>query len=101
MTSTSDRMKRKDGNHGSGNRIEDERDASLPISTTRHNFHGLEKVTSDYRCFVCGAVFSTDEDRKQHLEKEADGKLQEDSTKEDMNVAKVQEELNESHAHRV
>jgi len=39
----------------------------------------IPKVTGDFQCFVCGAIFSTDEDRKQHLEKEAHGQLREDS----------------------
>jgi len=59
------------------------------------------KVAADFQCFVCGAVFTTDQDRKQHLEKEAHGVLHEDSTEEDTETAERQEELNESHAHRV
>jgi hypothetical protein len=31
----------------------------------------LKKLASDFQCSVCGAIFTTDEDRKQHLEKEA------------------------------
>ena len=39
----------------------------------------IPKISADFQCFVCGAIFSTDEDRKQHLEKEAHGQLREDS----------------------
>ncbi len=35
----------------------------------------ISKVTGDFQCFVCGAIFTTDEDRKQHLEKETHGQL--------------------------
>lgn len=59
------------------------------------------KVAADFQCFVCGAVFTTDQDRKQHLEKEAHGVLHEDSTEEDNETAERQEELNESHGHRI
>ena len=38
----------------------------------------ISKVTGDFQCFVCGAIFTTDEDRKQHLEKEAHGQLRDD-----------------------
>ncbi|MEO9362618.1 MAG: hypothetical protein ABI348_01840 [Nitrososphaera sp.] len=62
--------------------------------------HG-NKVAADFQCFVCGAVFTTDQDRKQHLEKEAHGVLHEDSTEEDTETAERQEELNESHDHRI
>ena len=43
----------------------------------------LEKLASDFQCSVCGAIFTTDEDRKQHLEKEAHGILHEGTTKKD------------------
>ncbi|MDQ5869795.1 MAG: hypothetical protein M3530_08735 [Thermoproteota archaeon] len=41
----------------------------------------LKKLSSDFQCSVCGAIFTTDEDRKQHLEKEAHGILHEGTTK--------------------
>ena len=31
----------------------------------------IPNISADFQCFVCGAIFTTDEDRKQHLEKEA------------------------------
>ena len=43
----------------------------------KNNEHGgsfkadLPKSTADFQCSVCGAIFTTDQDRKQHLEKEA------------------------------
>ena len=42
-----------------------------------------------------------DEDRKQHLEKEAHDQLHDDETPEDIEIAKKQEELNESHPHHI
>ena len=30
----------------------------------------IERMSSDFQCFVCGAIFTTHEDRKQHQEKE-------------------------------
>jgi uncharacterized C2H2 Zn-finger protein len=35
----------------------------------------IRKIFADFQCFVCGVIFTTDEDRKQHLEKEAHGQL--------------------------
>jgi hypothetical protein len=28
-----------------------------------------KKITADFQCFVCGAIFTSEEDRRQHLEK--------------------------------
>lgn len=61
----------------------------------------LEKVASDFMCYVCGAVFNTDEDRRQHLEKEMHGKVREETTPEEMETARHQEEVNETHHHIV
>jgi uncharacterized C2H2 Zn-finger protein len=61
----------------------------------------LPKSTADFQCSVCGVIFTTDQDRKQHLEKEAHDELHEDMTPEEMEIAKEQEELNESHPHHV
>jgi hypothetical protein len=57
----------------------------------------LEKVTSDFQCFVCGAVFTTDEDRRQHLEKEMHGAAHEGTTRKDVEIAKKQTELSENY----
>ena len=32
-----------------------------------------KKITADFQCFVCGAIFTSEEDRRQHLEKEMHG----------------------------
>jgi uncharacterized C2H2 Zn-finger protein len=61
----------------------------------------ISRSTADFQCAVCGAIFSTDQDRKQHLEKEAHGELREDTTPEEMEIAKEQEELDESHPHHI
>ncbi len=53
----------------------------------------LEKITSDFQCFVCGAVFTTDQDRRQHLEKEMHGKVYDEIKKKDKETAKKQTEL--------
>jgi uncharacterized C2H2 Zn-finger protein len=62
---------------------------------------GFTKIDADFQCSICGAIFTTDEDRKQHLEKEAHGELHKDTTPEEMETAKEQEEYNESHQHRI
>jgi len=53
----------------------------------------------DFQCSVCGAIFTTDEDRKQHLEKEAHGILHEGTIKKDKEIAKIQDEENETYSH--
>lgn len=30
----------------------------------------LARISSNFQCFICGAIFTTQEDRKQHLQKE-------------------------------
>ena len=61
----------------------------------------ISKITADFQCSVCGAIFTTDEDRKQHLEKEGHGQVRDDETSEDMEIAEKQEELDESHPHHL
>jgi uncharacterized C2H2 Zn-finger protein len=61
----------------------------------------LTTLASDFQCSVCGAIFTTDEDRKQHMEKEAHGELHEGITQKEMNMANKQEELNESRYHHI
>jgi hypothetical protein len=53
----------------------------------------LEKVASDFICHVCGAIFTTEQDRRQHLEKE----MHYATSKKDAEVAKEQTELSEKH----
>jgi hypothetical protein len=55
-------------------------------------------IASDFQCFVCGAIFTTDEDRRQHLEKESLGKLHASSDQE-KEIAKSQEAINENRRH--
>jgi uncharacterized C2H2 Zn-finger protein len=61
----------------------------------------LTTLASDFICSVCGAIFTTDDDRKQHLEKEAHGEVHEGTTQMEMKMAKEQEELNESRYHHI
>lgn len=71
------------------------------VDRNTEEYSRLEKVASDFMCYVCGAVFNTDDDRKQHLEKEMHGKVREETTLEEKETARHQEEVNESHHHRV
>ena len=52
---------------------------------------GISHYTADFVCFVCGAVFATDDDRREHLEKEAHGKLHDTTTEEEKKRAINQE----------
>ena len=61
----------------------------------------LKKLALDFQCSVCGALFTTDEDRKQQLEKEAHDILHEGTTKKDKEIAEMQEEENETYSHRM
>jgi hypothetical protein len=67
----------------------------------KNHSSGPSHVSTDFQCFVCGAVFTTDEDRKQHLEKESHGDVRNGTTKEEMRIARDQEESNEQHTHHV
>ena len=58
----------------------------------------LKKLASDFQCSICGAIFTTDED---HLEKEDHSILHEGTTKKDKEIAKMQEEENETYSHRI
>lgn len=59
------------------------------------------KIAGDYTCFVCGAVFTTDEDRRQHLEKEEHGEVRPETTDEEKEIARVQEGMEEGRSHLV
>jgi uncharacterized C2H2 Zn-finger protein len=76
-------------------------DSNTEEHTRDATIGGIKKVTADFQCFVCGAVFTTDQDRRQHLEKEAHGLLHEEPTEKEMETARKQEELNESHTHHI
>jgi uncharacterized C2H2 Zn-finger protein len=56
----------------------------------------LTSLASDFQCSICEAIFTTDEDRKQHMEKESHSELHEGTTQKEMKIAKEQEELNET-----
>jgi hypothetical protein len=45
-------------------------------SYNSHKFDsGAARISSNFQCFICGAIFTTQEDRKQYLQKEELGKL--------------------------
>ncbi|MDQ3851848.1 MAG: hypothetical protein M3299_03325 [Thermoproteota archaeon] len=52
-----------------------------------------KKITADFQCFVCGAIFTNEEDRRQHLEKE----MHKTTEKKDIDTVKRQTELSEMH----
>ncbi len=52
-----------------------------------------KKITADFQCFVCGAIFTSEEDRRQHLEKE----MHKATEKKDIDTVKRQTELSEMH----
>jgi hypothetical protein len=64
-------------------------------------YDNIPKVTSDFQCFVCGAIFTTDEDRKDHLEKESHGEQRDNTTEEEMEIARRQEEMQKNYQHRL
>ena len=61
----------------------------------------IPKVTSDFQCFVCGSIFTTDEDRRDHLEKESRGELRDNITAEEIEIARRQEDLQKNRRHRL
>jgi hypothetical protein len=62
---------------------------------------GISHDTGDFVCFVCGSVFATDNDRRQHLEKEAHGTLHDTTTEEEKKRAANQEDLEERRTHHI
>jgi hypothetical protein len=52
-----------------------------------------KKITADFQCLVCGAIFTSDQDRRQHLEKE----MHKATEKKDIDTVKRQTELSETH----
>ena len=56
-----------------------------------------EKISSDFQCFVCGAIFTTAQDRRQHLEKELAGRARDETSSRDVQTAKKQTEIAETH----
>jgi hypothetical protein len=61
----------------------------------------LPKLSADFQCAVCGSIFTTDQDREQHLKKEAENDLHEGNTSEDIKIARNQQKLNENRTHHV
>ena len=61
----------------------------------------LKKLALDFQSFVCGTIFTTDEDRNQHLVKETYGILHTGTSKKDKEIAKIQEEEKEIYSHRI
>jgi hypothetical protein len=59
----------------------------------------IPKVTSDFQCFVCGSIFTTDEDRRDHLQKESNGEQRDNTSEEEMEIARQQEKIQEEHKH--
>ncbi|HET6799612.1 MAG TPA: hypothetical protein VFH25_03540 [Nitrososphaeraceae archaeon] len=47
---------------------------------SRKSDSAVARISSNFQCFTCGAIFTTQEDRKQHLQKEELGKLHGDTT---------------------
>ena len=62
---------------------------------------GISHDTADFLCLVCGAVFATDDDRRQHLEKEAHGELHDTTNEEEKKRAINQENLEEKRTHHI
>ena len=56
-----------------------------------------KNITSDFQCFVCGAVFTTDEDRREHLEKEMHGGATFETNKKEVEISKDQMEMSETY----
>ncbi|MDQ4050422.1 MAG: hypothetical protein M3115_01915 [Thermoproteota archaeon] len=52
-----------------------------------------KKITADFQCFVCGAIFTSENDRRQHLEKE----MHNATEKKDVDTVKQQTEISEIH----
>jgi hypothetical protein len=52
-----------------------------------------KKIAADFQCFVCGAIFTTEQDRRQHLEKE----MHSATEKNDSETVKMQTEVSEMH----
>jgi peptidyl-tRNA hydrolase len=52
-----------------------------------------KKIAADFQCFVCGAIFTSENDRRQHLEKE----MHNATEKKDVNTVKRQTEMSEMH----
>ena len=70
----------------------------LSSESTKRKGRGVLHFISDFQCFVCGAIFTTDEDRKLHLETESKGMLIA-SSQEERDTAAMQEAMNNNRKH--
>jgi hypothetical protein len=61
----------------------------------------IPKLSADFQCSVCGSIFTTDQDREQHLKKEAENGLHDGSTLYDIRIARSQQLLNDNRVHHV
>ncbi|NAL76729.1 hypothetical protein [Nitrososphaera sp. AFS] len=66
--------------------------------SAKRNGRSVLHFISDFQCFVCGAIFTTDEDRKLHLEMESKGMLIA-SSQEERDAAAIQNSMNKSRKH--
>jgi uncharacterized C2H2 Zn-finger protein len=72
-------------------------DAVITCITFKRPFYFMveensqKKITADFQCFVCGAIFTSEKDRRQHLEKE----MHSGAEKKDIDTVKGQTELSE------
>jgi hypothetical protein len=71
------------------------------FSSSNDRSGNIPKVTSDFQCFVCEAIFTTDEDRRNHLEKEYHGEQMDNTTEEEMEIARREEEILNNYHHRL
>ena len=68
---------------------------------SNNNGSEMSGATADFVCFVCGAVFTTDEDRRAHLKREVHGELHDETTSAEKRKAAEQERLNEERTHYI
>ncbi len=57
------------------------------------NEDSQKKIAADFQCVVCGAIFTSENDRRQHLEKE----MHNGTEKKDVDTVKRQTEMSEMH----
>jgi len=64
-------------------------------------YSNIDKIIADFQCWVCGAIFTTDQDRQQHLEKEIRNEVSRENSEQDIERAKAQLQIIESLKHVV
>lgn len=60
----------------------------------------IPRIASDFQCFVCGGIFTTDGDREQHLAMESRGMLLA-SSQEERDMAALQDAMNKGRKHHL